>query len=104
MMELSPPNTVSTAKCPLNVDDRVTMDLRWLHLVNLHKFAVQQIESQHRIDAWEVYFNALEKWREKYMDEPVARRRSPAGAGQGAGARPEGQSAYHRRQARSAKP
>jgi hypothetical protein len=47
-MELSPPNTVSTAKCPLNEDDRVTMYLRWMHLVQLHKFAV------HRIVAWEV--------------------------------------------------
>jgi hypothetical protein len=69
-MELSPPNTVSTAKRPLNEDDRLTMDLGWINLVQLHKFAV------HRIVAWEVYFNALEKWREKYMDEPVARRRS----------------------------
>jgi hypothetical protein len=51
------------------------MDLGWIHLVQLHKFAV------HRIVAWEVYFNALEKWRENYMDErrenyvdePVAR-------------------------------
>jgi hypothetical protein len=71
--KLSAPNMVSTAKAPLNEDDRVNMELRWLHLVNRLKFAVQQIEGPHRIDAWEVYFNALEKWRETYMDQPVAR-------------------------------
>jgi hypothetical protein len=77
--ELSPPNTVSTAKVPLNADARVNMELRWLHVVDLHKFAVKQIEGLHRNDAWDIYFNALEWWRETYMDEPVAGRRSPAG-------------------------
>ena len=71
---LSPPNTVSTAKVPLNADARVNMELRWLDLVNRHKFAVRQIEGLHRIDAWEVYFRLLEKWCQTYMDEPVARR------------------------------
>src|SRR5262249_25632517 len=69
--QLSPPNTVSTAKCPLNEDEQVNMDLRWLHVVDLHKFAVKQIEGLHRNDAWDIYFNALEWWRETYMDEPV---------------------------------
>jgi hypothetical protein len=69
--EFSPPNMVSTAKVPLNLHDRVKMELHWSDLVNRHKFAVQQIEGLHPIDAWEVYFNALEKWREAYMDQPV---------------------------------
>jgi hypothetical protein len=67
---LSPPNTVSTAKVPLNADDRVKMELRWMHLLNRHKFALQQTEDLHRNDAWEVYFSAVENWRETYMDEP----------------------------------
>jgi hypothetical protein len=30
---------------------RVNMELRWLHVVDLHKFAVKQIEGLHRNDA-----------------------------------------------------
>jgi hypothetical protein len=74
---LSPPNTVSTAKVPLNADDRVKMELRWMHLLDLHKFAVKQSEGQHRIAGWAFYFEALENWRETYMDEPAELVRRP---------------------------
>jgi hypothetical protein len=70
--ELSPPTTVSISKAPLNAGARVNMELRWLHVMNLYKIAVKQIEGRHRNDAWDIYFDVLEWWRETYMDEPVA--------------------------------
>jgi hypothetical protein len=69
---------VSTAKVPLNEDDRVKMELHWMHLLSRHKFALRQTEDLHRDDAWEAYFNDLEKWREKYMDEPDELDRRPS--------------------------
>jgi hypothetical protein len=59
--KLSPPNMVSTAKVPMNEDDTGNIELRWMHLLNRHKFALQQTEDLHRNDAWEVYFSALEE-------------------------------------------